>query len=145
MHGNGYANTYNSNQVSTASKTKLILLMYDGAIRFIKEAISKTRSKDIAGYGLKISKAQRIVVELENSLDKRQGGQVAMNLQKTYSQVSNLLTAANISGDEAPLSAATDILTSLREAWEQVINSPEGAQTTYPQSPVMANKLTINA
>ncbi len=145
MYGNGYANTYNSNQVSTASKTKLILLMYDGAIRFIKEAISKTRSKDIAGYGLKISKAQRIVVELENSLDKRQGGQVAVNLQKTYSQVSNLLTAANISGDEAPLSAAANILTSLREAWEQVINGPESAQTSSSQAPAVSNKLTINA
>jgi len=144
MYQNGKANTYQATQVSTTSGAKLILLMYDGAIRFIREAIQRLNSRDIAGYGANISKAQKIVAELENSLDKGRGGQVAAHLQKSYIEIAALLTRANISGEAAPLQAAERMLSTLREAWDQVINSEAGQGRRTQSKPEAPSQVTIN-
>ncbi len=127
MSKNGKANAYQANQVSTVNNSKLIILMYDGAIRFIKEAIQKIDTKDVAGRGIYISKAQRIVMELENSLDKKRGGQVALNLEKAYQEITRNLTEANINGQASSLRITLKMLDTLRNAWEKIIN---GASST---------------
>jgi flagellar protein FliS len=99
-------------------------MMYDGAIRFIKEAIIKADTKDVAGRGLYISKAQKIINELENSLDKNRGGQVAVNLEKAYQEMSRMLIEANISGEASGLRVTLKMVNTLKDAWEKVINGP---------------------
>ncbi|VAX18220.1 hypothetical protein MNBD_NITROSPINAE04-549 [hydrothermal vent metagenome] len=124
MYGNGRPNAYQATQVSTVSKSKLILLMYDGAIRFIGKAKETIDKNDIAGRGIFISKAQKIIDELNGALDPQKGGAVAENLSKVYLEVSRNLTEANISGDKKHLDAADTMLNSLREAWDEIINRP---------------------
>lgn len=119
---NGQAGAYQANQVSTVNGSKLILMMYDGAIRFINEAIVKVDTKDVAGRGLYISKAQKIINELESSLDKNRGGQVAVNLEKAYQEMSRKLTEANISGEASGLRVTLKMINTLKGAWEKVIN-----------------------
>lgn len=122
MRNNGQAGVYQANQVSTVNGSKLIILMYDGAIRFVKEAIQRIDTKDVAGRGLYISKAQRIINELESTLDKRKGGQVAVNLEKAYQEMNRKLTDANLSGEATGLKVILKMLNTLKSAWEKVIN-----------------------
>lgn len=124
----GRPNAYEVNQISTASKTKLILLMYDGAIRFMMEAKRCMEMRDIAGRGKFISKAQLIINELAAALNREKGGQVAISLEKTYFEVNMRLTKANISGDTIHIDTAISMIRTIRDAWEQVINSSAGRE-----------------
>ncbi len=135
MYGNGKQNVYRANEVSTVSKSKLILLMYDGAIRFINEAIRRVETNDVAGRGTYISKAQKIVDELNGALNHKAGGEVAVNLDKVYLEVSRNLIDANIRGSKEPLDEALSSLKGLRSAWNQVINitGKNGAQPANAQ------------
>lgn len=122
MYGNSNPGAYKANQVSTVSKSKLIILMYDGAIRFIKEARQNISVGNVAKRGSNILKAQRIVDELNGALDRKAGGEVAISLGKVYFEITRQLTDANISGNKSVLDKALKQLTDLREAWEKVIN-----------------------
>lgn len=126
MYRSGRQNVYEVNQISTASKTKLIILMYDGAIRFVMEARRRLEMKDIPGRGLYICKAQHIINELSSAVNRERGGAVAIHLEKLYFEINMLLTHANIKGDPKLLDTTLNMLRTIREAWEQVINSPTG-------------------
>ena len=119
-------NAYRSNEVTTAGKLKLVAMMYEGAIRFMKECMTKIEEGDIAGRGVFISKTQSIVGELQESLNKRTGGEVAENLERVYGLVMSKLTQANITGDKEVLEQAIHIMEDLRSAWIG-ISTPENA------------------
>lgn len=140
MLRNGHASTYQRNQVSTVAKAKLIILMYDGAIRFVREAMDKSGPRDVSARGAAITRAQRIVGELQNSLDSARGGPVAENLQRAYVEITRNLVQANITGQAKHLATALDMLTMLREAWDQVIN--KSAETAPAAAP--AARLAMN-
>lgn len=123
MYNNGHAKYYQSNQILTAKKSKLILMMYDGAIRFARESINKIRSKDIAGRGTYIRKTQDIILELMNSLDMENGGEIAGNLSRLYLFMNRNLIMANMQGDEKYIEDIIKILTELRDAWDIVVNN----------------------
>jgi len=123
MYKNGQLNHYQTNQVLTAKKSKLILMMYDGAIRFARESINKIHSKDIAARSVYIRKTQDIILELMNSLDMENGGEVASNLSKLYLFMNRNLTMANIKGEEKYIEDIVKILVELRDAWDIVINN----------------------
>ncbi|HEB72536.1 MAG TPA: flagellar export chaperone FliS [Nitrospirae bacterium] len=139
---NGPAKAYQVNQVSTVNGSKLILMMYDGAIRFINEAILKVGAQDVAGRGLYISKAQKIINELENSLDKKRGGQVAVNLEKAYQEMSRRLTKANISGEVSDLRVTLKMVNNLKGAWEKVING--SGSTNLSNSGSLRNEMNLS-
>lgn len=123
MYNNGQAKYYQDNQILTAKKSKLILMMYDGAIRFARESINKIRSKDIAGRGAYIRKTQDIILELMNSLDMENGGEIAGNLSRLYLFMNRNLIMANVQGDEKYIEDIIKILMELRDAWDTVVNN----------------------
>lgn len=139
---NGQAGAYRANQVSTVNGSKLILMMYDGAIRFIKKAIMMVDTKDVAGRGLYISKAQKIINELESSLDKNRGGQVAVNLEKAYQEMSRKLTEANISGEASGLRATLKMVNTLKGAWEKVIKG--SGSTNLSNAGSLRNEMNLS-
>ncbi len=146
MYGKTAPKAYHANQVSTVSKQKLIILMYDGAIRFITQAKEMTKRGDIAGRGHYIGKAQKIVDELNGALDSKRGGEVASSLSQVYIEIRKLLTDANISGNIASMDSALEMLTDIRSAWDQVISASGGAEKkTVPDvSNDNGNRLTIS-
>jgi len=135
-----HVQSYKSNEVSTAGKLKLVIMMYDGVIRYLKECKNKIEKGDIAGKGLYISKAQRIINELHESLNSNNGGEVAKNLGSLYKYIDANLTQANINGNAASIiDESINILENLRQSWHEVaLNSPKGAE----QSPA-PKRLTI--
>ncbi|MBI3582824.1 MAG: flagellar export chaperone FliS [Nitrospinae bacterium] len=144
MYNNGYAKYYQNNQILTAKKSKLILMMYDGAIRFARESINKIRSKDIAGRGTYIRKTQDIILELMNSLDMENGGEIAGNLSKLYLFMNRNLIMANVQGHEKYIEDIIKILTELRDAWDTVVNnSYKNEQVANDRAGYVEKKMAI--
>ena len=120
---------YLKTQIQTASREQLILMLYDGAIRFAEQAKDRIAAKDWEGsHGLLI-RAQNIVLELLYALDRKAGGAVADNLAGLYSYCYHRLVGANIHHDPVKIDECNNILRGLREAWAQAILSlKKGAQ-----------------
>ncbi|MGE0632057.1 MAG: flagellar export chaperone FliS [Pseudobdellovibrionaceae bacterium] len=112
---------YKNTSVQSASREKLLLMMYEGAIKFTKKAIECTEKKDIAGRGMNIGRAYDIVLELNNTLDHKVGGDISKNLENLYMFITDQYTKANIKNDAEPLKSALKILETLYEGWVQAI------------------------
>jgi flagellar protein FliS len=113
-------NQYKATQVNTANQEKLVLMMYDGAIKFVEIAKKKLQENDIAGKGVYISKAEAVISELMASLSMEQGGEIASSLEKLYAFMNRQLRIANVNKDIKPLDIVLKILGELREAWTKI-------------------------
>ena len=111
---------YISTQVSTADRLQLVVMLYDGAITFLKQAKEKMAAQDAAGKGLFIGKALDIIAELNASLNFQEGKEVAANLFHLYNFMTAHLTRANLNWDTVALEDVVKMLSSLRDAWEDV-------------------------
>jgi flagellar protein FliS len=111
---------YLSTQVSTADRLQLVVMLYDGAIKFLTQAKEKMAAQDAAGKGLYIGKALDIISELNASLNFKEGKEVAANLFHLYNFMSAHLTRANLNWDATALDEVVKLLSQLRGAWEEV-------------------------
>jgi flagellar secretion chaperone FliS len=107
----------------TANKEAILLLLYEGLIRFLKQAIIAIEKKDTIEKSRLIGRGQDIVNELRATLNKKQGGDLAVSLDSLYGFVTDRLILANKDNDSEKLNEAINILTTLHEAWQQAINS----------------------
>ncbi len=128
---NAYMNQYQSNQVTTASPEQILIMLYDGAIRFVrqaKQAIVDGRAEDKATA---ISKAIAIVTEFSNTLDYEVGGEIADDLGRLYDFMLRELSAVNVRSGVKRLEPVEKILLDLREAFAEaaVINRREQQQS----------------
>ena len=119
------AQAYLQTQVTTTTQGELLLLLYDGAIKFLTQAKDKIAERDYAGKGILISKALDIVNELDASLNMEKGGELAQNLHKLYFYCSTRLLNANLKMDVAFIDEVIKILSGLRGAYGQIVNTPE--------------------
>ncbi len=119
---------YKTTSIQSASREKLLLMMYEGAIKFIRKAIVACEQKDIAERGLNIGKAFDIINELNNTLDHKVGGEVAKNLEQLYMFITDQLVQANIKGDKKPLEDALKVLEILFDGWKQAVEKLKSQQ-----------------
>jgi flagellar protein FliS len=101
---------YLETAVETASPARLIVMLYDGAIRFINEAAYAMQQRDYETQNTKLQRAQRILAELISSLDFDKGGEIAENLFRLYTYMYNQLVEANINDDTARLEHVVGLL-----------------------------------
>lgn len=114
---------YKNTSVQSASREKLLLMLYEAAIRFIKKAIKAIEEKDIGERGVNIGKAYDIFMELNNTLDHQSGGEIANNLEQLYMFITDQLTQANIKGDVEALKSVLKITETLYAGWVEAIES----------------------
>jgi flagellar protein FliS len=112
---------YKQTSVQSASKEKILLMLYEGCIRFMKQALQCLDKKDIAGRGMNIGRAFDIVNELNNTLNHEVGGDIAMNLEQLYMFVNDQLTKANAKGDRKALEDGIKIMETLYDGWVQAV------------------------
>lgn len=112
---------YKATSIQSASKEKILLMLYEGAIRFTKQAILACEEKRIADRGQNIGRAYDIVMELNNTLDHRIGGEISKNLEQLYMFMMEQFTKSNITGDPKPLQANLKMLENLYEGWVQAV------------------------
>ena len=132
---------YNQVQIKTANRGKLIVMLYQGAIRFMKKAILNLEQKDMEGKGNALIRAQDIILELTYALDQEsldRGDELALNLQRLYLYSYRRLVHANVRMEVEPIQEVIDLMGELLEAWEQILQSEGGATATAPMSPGLA-------
>lgn len=112
---------YKQTSVQSASREKILLMLYEGAIRFMKQAIIAIDKKDIAERGMNIGRAFDIVNELNNTLNHEAGQEIAKNLEQLYMFVNDQLTKANATGQKKPLEDALKIMETLYQGWVQAV------------------------
>jgi flagellar secretion chaperone FliS len=110
-------NPYLQAEVQSRTPLELVVMLYDGALRFCTEARDAITQKDVARRGRAISRAMAIVSELHCTLDMEAGGDVAQSLDKLYSFVRDRLMDASIRQDVRSIDEAARVLTTLREGW----------------------------
>jgi flagellar protein FliS len=122
---NAYSKVAMETGVTAASPHKLILMLFEGALKAIATAQEQMKSGDIAGKGLSISKASTIIEEgLRASLDKKVGGDIAVNLDALYAYMNSQLMLAHLQNDVAKLEDVQELLRDLKGAWEAIDPTP---------------------
>lgn len=115
-------------KVGTTNQGQLLLMLYDGALKFLQQAREKMLEKDYAAKGILISKALDIVAELSGSLNMEKGGDLAVNLSNLYFLCMARLLEANLKMNVERLDSVCEILSGLRSAYAQIIETPEAKQ-----------------
>ncbi len=125
---NAYLNSYQQNQVVTASPEQILIMLYDGAIRFVRQAQGALSAGDRKTKMMAIQKAVNIITEFRNTLDHEVGGEIAVNLDALYDYLLRELIRANVGNEAKPLEIVEGHLSGLREAWVQAIENNRAAQ-----------------
>jgi flagellar protein FliS len=112
--------TYQQTAVSTQSKGRLIVMLYDGAIKFLNLAIPEIEAKNYAQKGIYIDKAQDIINELNAVLDLEAGGEIASNMRKLYMFMTNHLSQANIKCDIQKIREVINLLEELNKGFKAI-------------------------
>jgi flagellar protein FliS len=124
---------YQKTQVTTASREKILLMLYEGAIRFTRQAAVAMREKKIAEKGKYISKATAILSELMATLDFKSGGQLAADLENLYVFMIDKLIEGNIHNKVECLESVEKLLMTLYMAWKDVIENPRADGVPSPK------------
>ncbi len=129
MHRDLHLKEYQANSVGTADQKQLIIMLYEGAMRFIQTAETQMASfKTYDKANSNILRAQDILTELMVSLNIEQGGEIAQNLFNLYAYAKTQLLEANVQKKPELLKPAKKIISELLEAWKQ-IEMPSGPKT----------------
>ncbi|MBN1942705.1 MAG: flagellar export chaperone FliS [Phycisphaerae bacterium] len=112
--------TYQTNAVTTQSGGKIIVMLYEGAIRFLHQAIAALEKKDYIEKGRLINRTLDILMELDAVLNMDAGGEVAQNLRKLYRFMGVHLVQANVKKDPDKIRQVIHLLENLLEGWRQI-------------------------
>ena len=115
-----YQNAYKKASVNTLDQNKLIIMLYDGAIKNASFAVQYMESEEIEKVHDSLIKTKNIVTELLATLNMDQGGEIAKNLKSLYSYMFSQLIEANMEKKSEPVLTVIDLLKELRGAWVQI-------------------------
>lgn len=126
----GYARAYQSQSVLTASPGQLILMLYDGALRFLQHARDALESpeetpKRIERININLIKAQDIIAELQSCLNM-DAGEYSKNLDRLYDYYLRRLFEANLKKKVAPVIEVEGLVRQLRDGWAEMLRSQDG-------------------
>lgn len=115
------AEQYKKQQIETATPEEILIMLYDGAIRFLLVAKKGIDENNIEKTHNNLIKAQHIILEFMESLDMEIGGNIALNLYRLYEYLHHQLVQANIKKDVAMIDEVLDHLRRLKTTWEEAI------------------------
>lgn len=142
----GVNKSYMESQLTASSKEEIALMLYDGAIRFLRSAINEmVRKNNMLEKAKLIEKTVNIIDYMKSSLDMDKGKEIAANLNRLYEYMMVQLTEANVKNDSRKVEAVIDILLDIRDGWSQICGSKKSNQQSFVK-PVAAhlNKQAIN-
>ena len=132
MKPNNPWQSYRQVATRTASPGQLVLMLYEGAIRFLERAQAGFRLEDPVEFNTTINnnilRAQDIIRELDFSLNVEQGGELAIQLRRLYDYFDRILLEANLRKDPKGVGEVIQRITDLRDAWATML--AQQGQTT---------------
>jgi len=111
---------YQENAVATQTRGRLVVILYDGAIKFLKQALRELEAGNFAAKGQYINKALAIINELDSCLNLETGGEIAANLRRLYQFMIRHLGEANLRRDPQRVQDVIDCLKDLNEGWKAI-------------------------
>ncbi len=125
-----YARAYQNQSILTASPGQLVLLMYDGALRFMAQAragfaLDADNPRRIEVINTALLRTQAILHEMRANLNMEAGGEVAENLDRLYDYHLRRLMQSNLRKDEEPLIEVEGLIRTLRDAWAEMLRNSE--------------------
>ena len=111
---------YRDASVLTAPPERLVVMLYDGAHRFLFQAAHAMRSGDVSLMNNRMQRAEAIIAELRGTLNHEEGGQIAARLEAIYAFCQRHLLDARLKRDPQRIEQVMRLLAELRDAWEQV-------------------------
>lgn len=153
MNSANKLNAYRVNAVNTASSENLVVMLYDGAIRFLGQAVRAFDHDDPLDFNLtvhtNITKTQAIIRELSRSLDVEKAGELGSSLVSLYDYFDTRLQDANIRKDRAIIEEVIERISELRDAWNESLNQTDqgalpAAGATPAQAPAPASPYAPN-
>jgi flagellar protein FliS len=114
---------YRQSAILTAPPEQLVVMLYDGARRFLFQAAAAMRAGNIEVTHNKLRRAEDIIVHLRSTLDLEQGGDVAQRLSAIYSFCIRHLSQARITRDATKVDEVSSLLSELREAWGTIASA----------------------
>jgi flagellar protein FliS len=121
MHGKNAYQQYQNIQVTTVDKGRLLLMMYEGAIKFLKQSRAGLEANDLVKFCRFLSKSQAIIAELMNTLDFEKGGQIARDLERLYDFMLFYLTEANLERDGEKVTKVIGLVETVYSAYKEII------------------------
>jgi len=123
---------YRQTEAQASSPLELVVMLYDGALRFTAEARQAIERGDIAARRTAVDRALAIIIHLQSTLDLEQGGALAAELHRLYDYVSRRLLDASMQNAVVPLDEARTVLQSLREGWQGAARTARAVPAARP-------------
>ncbi|MEX2196704.1 MAG: flagellar export chaperone FliS [Thermoleophilaceae bacterium] len=123
MNAQASVQAYKESSVLTAPPERLVVMLYDGALRFLARAAVAMREDGPVAAAKPIQRTQAILEELLSTLDHEQGGEVAERLQAIYVFCLRALAEAQVERDAGKIDQVAGLLRELRDAWAQICSS----------------------
>jgi flagellar protein FliS len=133
--------SYQTIAAQTASRGQLVVMLYDGAIRFLERALEGFQQSDPLQFNLTINnnilRARDIILELNKSLDLEAGGELAATLRRLYYWMNRQLLQSNARKTPDGIQDTLERLTALRDAWREMLRR-QGAGAAAEPAEVLA-------
>lgn len=111
---------YQENRVMTQTPGRVVVMLYDGAIKFLRQAIAELEAGKFIEKGKSISRAGDILQELNITLNMEAGGEIAQNLRQLYAFMQERLFQANMQKDADMIRDTIRLLEELNDGWKAV-------------------------
>jgi flagellar protein FliS len=136
---------YRATKVQTAGSVDLVVMLYQGAVKFIRLGIEAIERDDAKSAHENLVRAQDIVVELLSSLNREEGGQIASQLSGVYDYCFRRLILANVKKDVDPAREVLRIMRELGTAWQQIALQQRQAHANGDASSMVRPRLSAIA
>lgn len=113
---------YRENTVLSATPEQLVVMLYDGARRFLRQAEGAMRERDVPRTHETLRRAEQIVAHLDAVLDDEQGAEIAARLHAIYSFCLRHLNNARLEQDAEKVAEVSGLLGELRGSWAEIAN-----------------------
>lgn len=117
---------YQENRVTTQTPGRVVTMLYEGAVKFLKQAVRELEAGQFIEKGKSISRAVDIIQELDVTLNMEAGGEIAQNLRRLYAFMQEHLFQANMRKDADMIRQTIKLLEELNEGWKAVATGKTG-------------------
>lgn len=127
MNAQGYANRYSQAQVTSVDHKRLLMLVFEGGLRFLRQAREALAADDLRRFGEALSRAQAIISELQATLDFERGGEISPSLNRLYDFMLLHLVDANVTRSVRHMEDVVRVFETIAGAYRAVIDGDAGA------------------
>jgi flagellar protein FliS len=126
---NKYIKQYQTNNITTATPEKLMIMLFDGAVQFLQKAKTAIDEKNLKERSTNIESARNIIRELMRTIDLENGNTVSKSLFRLYNRMAMNLIKANVSRNASLIDEVIEDLVNIRWGFQKAIEIQSGITT----------------